>query len=974
MQEKRYCKRLIEVDLPIRKISDSAIYEKKSAGHGHLTTIHIWWARRPLAACRSVICAAVWPDPLDSLCPSLIKKKMGSILKEFRDKRGGKLYNWEDESELRSALLEFLAEFSKPDNSNNKDFILTSQELTKSSLESCDGKALLVDPFSGGGSIPLEALRIGLDAFASDLNPVAALLNKVVLEYMPKFGRPLAEEVNKWGTQILYAVRKELENIYTKNKKNGTIVACIWARTIKCEGPGCGAILPLVRNLWLSKKSTTKVALKIIPDKKNKKIDFKILINPDKNIETDGTVRRGSVTCPICSYTTPVGSVRRQLLAKEGGRNDAQLIALVLSKTGTTGRIFSIPNESDFEAVNLAKTLFKAKQKTYLNKNTKMPLDEELPLMSGVFNAPIYGMIKWGQLYTDRQMLVLLSFSEKINFLRVNKEFARLKRDLQDAVLTCLGLIQSKLADVANSLCNWEPNVPCVQHLFGRQAIQMSWDFAEGNILGNARGSWLLCQESFVKAIQANVGYWKEGQVEICNAAKHILPDSSVDIIVTDPPYYNAVPFADLSDFFYLWLKQVLTDTHKNLFTLALSPKEEEICEMASWDEKRYAHKDKAFFESKLKEAFEEMRRIMKPTGILVVAFAHKSTSSWEALLNALTRAGWKITASWPIDTELQTRLRAMNSATLASSIWLVARPRVNSEGKIISNYIGDWRDILQDVPKRIHEWMPRLASEGIVGADAIFACLGPALEIFSKYSHVEKANGDKVELREYLEQVWGAVAKEALNMIFQGVRTEGFEEDSRLTAMWLWTLSTGLNNGKKILLEKNIADETKVSSPSFSLEFDAARKIAQGLGAHLENLSSVIEIKGDQARLISVAERVINLFGKGSTSATTGRKKKKETQMTLFEEFNEVEDQDWSLNDEKSAIGKTVLDRLHQAMILFGAGRGDAMRRFLVEEGVGKDERFWRLAQALSALYPSHTDEKRWVDGVLARKKSLGF
>ena len=306
----------------------------------------------------------------------------------------------------------------------------------------------------------------------------------------------------------------------------------------------------------------------------------------------------------------------------------------------------------------------------------------------------------------------------------------------------------------------------------------------------------------------------------------------------------------------------------------------------------------------------------------------------------------------------------------------LIVRPRENQDGSLRLDDVGDWRNVLQELPKRIHEWMPRLSKEGVVGADAIFACLGPALEIYSKYSRVEKANGEKVELREYLEKVWGAVAKEALDMIFQGAHTEGFEEDARLTAMWLWTLSAG-SNGSTEDDDGSIdgADSSGViKTAGFSLEFDAARKIAQGLGAHLENLSSVIEIDGDQARLISVGERVKDLFGKNSMTASPRKKKKKENQMTLFEELNKVEEHGWSLGDEKSAVGKTILDRLHQAMILFGAGRADAMRRFLVDEGIGKDERFWRLAQAFSALYPSNTDEKRWVDGVLARKKSLGF
>ena len=273
---------------------------------------------------------------------------------------------------------------------------------------------------------------------------------------------------------------------------------------------------------------------------------------------------------------------------------------------------------------------------------------------------------------------------------------------------------------------------------------------------------------------------------------------------------------------------------------------------------------------------------------------------------------------------------------------------------------------------------MPRLAEEGVVGADAIFACLGPALEIFSCYSRVEKASGEAVELKEYLEQVWAAVAKEALTMIFTGADASGFEEDARLTAMWLWTLKTGDFNGAESLGDEEGDDEESAAKKGrtggFVLEFDAARKIAQGLGAHLENLSSVVEVSGETARLLPVAERAAHLFGKDEGKAMPVRKKKK-PQMDLFRGLQVAEEIATTFGEtEISRVGDTVLDRIHQSMILFAGGRSEALRRFMVEDGAGTDQRFWRLAKALSALYAVNTDEKRWVDGVLARKKGLGL
>jgi hypothetical protein len=276
---------------------------------------------------------------------------------------------------------------------------------------------------------------------------------------------------------------------------------------------------------------------------------------------------------------------------------------------------------------------------------------------------------------------------------------------------------------------------------------------------------------------------------------------------------------------------------------------------------------------------------------------------------------------------------------------------------------------------------MPRLSEEGVVGADAIFACLGPALEIFSRYARVEKASGEAVTLREYLEQVWAAVGREALTMVFEGADATGFEPDARLTAMWLWTLKGGSSDDDMAVdepAEEDGEDEDAVGGKQpkgFELEYDAARKIAQGLGANLEALGSIVEVHGERARLLSVGERTRHLFGKEETEGARPGRKKKIVQMDLFAELaNSANGEAAWLEKTAPRVGETTLDRLHQSMILFAAGRAEALKRFLVEEGVGRDARLWRLAQALSALFPAATEEKRWVDGVLARKRGLGF
>ncbi len=972
MKNNTYCKKLIEVDLPIRRISEHARREK-SIRHGHISTLHIWWARRPLAACRAVLCAALWPDPADSLCPDKFKQEAARLMKEFRDKRGGKPHDWNNPLELREALLDFITDFSDWDNSTNRDFLFIARSLVTSSFEVSQNGAshrpLVVDSFAGGGAIPMEAARLGADAFALDLNPIAVLMNKTILELIPKHGLRLSEEVVRLSEQIRKEAEKELERFYPPDRDGSIPIAYLWARTIKCEGPGCGAEVPLLKSLWISQKKGKSVALKVLLDRKQKKIDFDLLENPKGKEIAEGTVRRGSVICPLCGYTTEVKRIRQQFRERNGGAKQARLYCVVLQRPKQGGRYYRLPNERDYSILKAASDALVLKRKQTHKKFSVVP-DEALPNDGALgFRVQKYGILKWEQLFTDRQLLALTTYIKIISRAVDQSEI----KDVAALLAFALG----KMAQSMSSVTRWRSDVERIEGAFAMQTLQMVWDFGETNPIAEEfpTGHATLISKIIEHVSKTNI---QPGTAVQGDAAKEYLPDESCAVYFSDPPYYDAISYADLSDYFYVWLRRVCVDLWPDLFIERATPKVDQAVMSPSESDGNGRIKDENYYEDKMTSAFEQARKVLMPSGIGIIVFAHKSTTGWEKLIEATIKAGWIITGSWPIDTEMASRMRAMNSAALASSIHLVCRPRENPDGSLRMNEIGDWRDVLGELPKRIHEWMPRLASEGVVGADAIFACLGPALEIFSKYSRVEKANGEKVELKEYLEQVWGAVAKEALNMIFRGAHTEGFEEDARLTAMWLWTLSTGANSGvdsdgEKAGDEDDDAGVAKTSS--FSLEFDAARKIAQGLGAHLEELTSMVEIEGETARLLPVSERVKYLFGKDSVTTGAPKRREKDDQFTLdfVKEIEEAE-QGWSLGEGKSSVGKTVLDRVHQSMLLFAAGRSEALRRFLVEEGVGKDERFWRLSQALSALYPAASDEKRWVDGVLAKKKSFGF
>ncbi len=1055
----RYPKRLIEVDLPIARISAHARREK-SIRHGHISTLHIWWARRPLAACRAVICAALWPDPADELCPRAFREAAVVVLTAFARRVNPERINdeghqlqktlshesrgrWEaraagtltlspdqaaDMPILRFCLLDFIADFSNWDNSTVPAYLETARRLTGvahaalsdadyrlpessqsrqrlgdtrhfappaqslATLATSDAdwlstldaqlstlpRPLVVDPFCGGGSIPLEALRVGADAFASDLNPVPVLLNKVVLEYIPKYGKRLAEEVRKWGAWIKQEAEKELAEFYPKDPDGATPIAYLWARTIRCEGPACGAEVPLIRNMQITRDGR-KWHFAWGSQTENQ---IAVEVREGETSKSRPSVAGGSVNCPraACGYTTPAKAVRAQLQSQNGGATRAKLIAVCVQSK--SGRYFRRPNKADESAVESAKRAAAAFSLPQDKINETRPYKNT----RGLSAVTRIGITQFGHLYTERQALAIRSLQKTLLTIPHNC----CEVGFRTAVLSVLHCAASRFIFQNCSLSRWHATRSTIEGAFGKQALQVVWDFAESNPIGDGPANWNGAVDWLLKIIAANDCLDHPATVVRARAQDQIVPNDAASAIFTDPPYFAAIPYSDLSNFFFVWEREFFKALHPELHSFGLVEQEDEIIVTNANLGRDGAAKTPAFYRAEMVKALESARCALAPDGIGVVVFADSNTVSWEAILGAVIDSGWIVTGSWPIDTELQTRTQADGSASLQSSIHIVCRPREDASGAV-TEAVGEWRDVLGELPKRIHEWMPRLAAEGVVGADAIFACLGPALEIFSRYRRVEKANGETATLREYLEFVWAAVSTEALALIFQDADAAGLEPDARLTAMWLWTIG-GASNGKKSLNaedaesaeeEEQDGDEEsslRSSAPSalkgFTLEYDAARKIAQGLGVHLEQCASLVEIKGDKARLLPVSERTRYLFGKDSHAATTGTgRKKKAQQKSLFGELDEAEASEAGWSELKGpSPGSTVLDRVHQTMILFAANRGELLKRFLVEDGIGKDARFWKLADNLNKLYPAGTEERRWVEGVLARKKGLGL
>jgi len=832
----RECKRLAEVDFPIAEVSKHAAKEK-SIRHGHPSTLHLWWARRPLASCRAVLLGLLLPDPCDPHCSNAFKEKARRILLNKVSRPTGWPKIIESDEGLRKVVLEFIGDFADWNNAANSDYLDVSRSLIKAAHG--ENTPLVVDPFSGGGSIPLEALRLGCEAFASDLNPVACLILKVMLEDIPRHGANLAEELQKVGADIKSQAERELIDLYPVDVDGSTPIAYLWARTVCCESPNCGAEIPLMRSFWLCKKAKRKRALRPIVERPaglTPRVKFEVFEpKSDKDVPV-GTVARAKATCICCSAVLPPERVREQLRAQKGGADvifsdegkrigGARMTAVVMLRPMQKGRHYRIPNDTDYAAVRKSQERLDEILKEWElgGKQGLCPVpDEPTPAGGGsgagrAFSVQRYGMLQWGDLFTARQKVALI-------------ELGRLVGRGSDSIRIATALAISKQAERLSSGCSWITITQAPRGTFARGALPIVWDFLE---MVPTVGEFHKLINKMIKVVQGfNNIQLVHGIAQLADATDHPLPDQSAGIWFTDPPYYDAIPYSDLSDFFLVWLKRTLPNHHllKDPFnsTNPLSPKQSEIVQ----DETKKVNnrsKNRDWFEESISKAFSESRRVLREDGVGSVVFAHKTTEGWEALLSGMIRGGWTITASWPIATERPGRLRSHESAALATSVHLICRPRPDDAST------GDWADVLRELPERVSSWMSRLKGEGIRGADLVFACIGPALEIFSRYRTVETAEGHEIKLSEYLEKVWEVVGQTALEQVLgtsggSSSVTSVLEEDARLTALFLWTLqSTDL---PKTSTEAKGDEESHKRQPKgFMLPFDVVRRFAQPMG-----------------------------------------------------------------------------------------------------------------------------------------------
>ena len=740
-----YRKKLIEVALPLDDINREAAREK-SIRHGHPSTLHLWWARRPLAACRAVLFASLVDDP-------------SSRPEEFPTEA--------DQVRERKRLFEIIRELVKWENVDN-EYIL--EKARAEILKSTDGNPPpVLDPFCGGGSIPLEAQRLGLEAHGSDLNPVAVLITKAMIEILPRFaGHPpvnpdvqrtlggdetwkgatgLAEDVRYYGEWMRNEAEKRIGHLYPKvllPKKHGsgkaTVIAWIWARTVKCSNPACGAKIPLVKSFWLSKKEKKKAWIEPVVDGKNKTVGFEI--KSGDGAPPEATVGSRGARCIVCKEVTPLKYVRAE---GKWGRMDNQLMAIIAEGSG--GKVYLAPSD---EHVTIAKKAVP----------DSVP-ETDLPEKALSFNVQHYGMTQHYHLFTSRQLTALTTLSDLMNevhqFVEIdaNKASYEEARAYADAVVTYLVFALDKGADYWSSLCSWHTG-GFIRNSFVRQAIAMVWDYAECNPFSQSTGNWTAC----VKWVSRFIAKNPKLQIQTGHAtqldAATTLSEVSFPLISTDPPYYNNIDYADLSDFFYVWLRRSLRHIYPELFKFMLVPKTEElIATPHRFDGDKV--KAETHFLTGLGKAFQLMRNRVNLDYPMTIYYAFKqsekdkkdgsiASTGWETMLEGLLKAGFQITGTLPVRTEMKNRQVAMGTNALASSIVLVCRPR-SSDASMAAR-----RDFIAALRRDLPDALHHLQRGNIAPVDLAQAAIGPGMAVFSSYSSVLEADGSPMRVRTALQ------------------------------------------------------------------------------------------------------------------------------------------------------------------------------------------------------------------------------
>ena len=990
-------KKLIEVAMPIKEISAESVRDK-SIRHGHISTLHLWWARRPLPVCRAVVFASLVFDPLDERCPQAFRDAVKKLLADsaYKPYKDIPYTAIEDEmpDNLRNRLMMLIGKFSdtyvkngksgkqtpaneqlsaaslvKWDNKNNEILLNIARKLIWVAFHSAKDNALdfetlsadfdryfqaikdaevelyrfedrhlqtyetaareatlnkaisdfldrmptVFDPFAGGGAIPLEAARLGCRSFGNDINPVAHIIEKCSLEFPQKYGKricysrrefenlygkegldllkeknalPMSENIsveiaNRLAFDVEYYARKLLKiaeaqagHLYPANEKGDKPIAYYWARTATCANPSCRAEVPLLKQFYLANTKSKQIYLKPIIHGTN--IEFEI---KEGECNDEGWMNRANLTCPCCGSVTTAEQLKKQFINQTSSQ---KILAVIWNDK--EGKSYKLPTEVDLKIIEIEfESIFRPSEKMETTYTQALP-------------CCTWGISTWGDLFSNHQLYVLQTLIDALEKIKTTLD---IHHDYHKAVISYLGVLIDRIAVANTTFGVWHTKGEKLERIMGRQAIPMVFDYPESNPFCISTGSAYNQLEWLTRYIESEsccpfstvVNHASSGE-------KDQFRHKQLTAVVTDPPYYDAIAYADLSDFFYVWLKRTLGDVYPLNFATPQTPKTDE-CTALKHHHGNNLERAKKHFENKLLQIFSAIEH--QTSDIVSIMYAHQSTEAWTTLCNSILGARMNITGSWATDTEMTGALKT-DKAFLASSVTVSCRP-AQREG------YGAYRQVKEGVEERVAREVDKLYRLGFRGSDLLTACFGQAVSEFGKYETVEKADGSKVSVAELLEMAREA----ALNALLKG-----FSGDEYTKFYIGWLQLNGLS-------------ET---------DFDDAAKFTRiGLTINVGEL---------------FAMRLLSRNGNKQSLAT----------------YQQRLSENRSLGTKPSDC---IIDQVHQAMNLYGGKDNDraVLLKHIAIVASNSDSSFWRVLTALSELLPAG-DDKTQADGLLTNKDNL--
>ena len=1005
--------RLIEVAFPLKQTSLDSVHEK-NVRHGHISTLHIWPARRPLAASRAALIATLLPDPGNAEERKQILERLGGrLVSRVKSKKlpDGRIEEQTSE-ETEGGILHWGRE-----SSSDLDWF---REKIRATYGERAPKVL--DPFSGGGAIPLEAMRLGCDVTAVDINPVAWFILKCTLEYpqrlanqhrpLPKFalesrefmegyfkakglkdaalrvqlaslGLPsqeqatsqpqligvqvevvsveadLAWHVRAWGWWVLQQAKADLARFYPTVDDKPT-VAYLWARNITCKN--CRATVPLLKTRWLCKKDRKRVILTMEPNKDMTGVIFGVQVDVPQSKGThaqrgeaekrigSGTMSSSGVACPCCGTI-----MTREDLQQAGlkGHLGTTMTAVVVE--GKQGKEYRLPLEDEMRLTIEAESEI---SNTFAEIPYGVP---EEPIPQGAsragggssFTVTLYGLTRWRDLFTSRQLLALGTFVKYTRLIREVMQEQGYSAEWVEAVSANLAIGIDKLADYIASLCTWHVTGEKMSHVFVRFALPVNWDFAELNPLSDSSGNYWACMDWVSRVVEHNTHASEK------SVAPHIVRQSAIsgnnsdkfDAIVTDPPYYDAISYSDLMDFFYVWLRRSLHGLSPDIdavFQQPSSPKwdheqndGELIDEASRFEGDR--HKSKANYEDGMAHAFQACHKALKPDGRLVIVFAHKQPDAWETLVTAIIRAGFVVDGSWPIQTEMGNRTRALSSAALSSSVWLVCKKRPETARP------GWDSRVLEEMQEKIILRLRDFWDAGIRGPDFVWAATGPAMEAYSKHPVVKKLNepGQTMSVSEFLRHVRRMVADFVVGRVLS--HNGGADAVSGLDDVTTYYL----------LHRYDFGMESAPIGPCILYAVSCNLKDTDLISRY-----DLLARTGGQTAVVEDDEEAIE-----------GRETEPEegTSSTVrLKQWNHRKSTSLGYNA-PGTPPPPLVDQLHRLMHLWRAGDVTRVDEYLDVRGLGHNQLFHQLLQALIELSQTGSEERALIESISNHVASRG-